>query len=479
MLKLHGEITRLAAIFMLSENLNKGEATFASIRELARTQQEKRVILDQLQSAANNSSNDFIMTAKVHYAMGQMLENKEQAQAYFDAAFGDISRAVARGLDSATKSIRDPHLSIQSDQVTWVMLPARFDFAGGWSDTPPVCLERGGCVLNASVTLNGHYPIQVIGKIRPDVFTVGINSIDLAQRETISSMQELRNFHNRAEWLSLPKAAFFASGIFNEDENGNLSSLLKKMGGGIDLTLFSALPSGSGLGTSSILGAGLIAALARMMGVNMPRQELYARTSYLEQLMTTGGGWQDHIGGVAGGVKLITSAPGYDQSPTISWTRFDQPGMVLNDHFLLYYTGYRRLAKNLLRQVVGNFLEQQPRTLKVLDDMAELAVSMKGDLDHRRFEAFGKKIDQSWQLNKALDRGQTTAEIEAILLRIKEYMFGAKLLGAGGGGFLFIAAKDPGAAALIRRDLIQNPPNDRARFFDFEMNTDGMRVTVL
>jgi 16S rRNA pseudouridine516 synthase len=44
---------------------------------------------------------------------------------------------------------------ILHDQVVWVTSPVRIDFAGGWSDTPPICLEQGGTVLNAAVTLNG------------------------------------------------------------------------------------------------------------------------------------------------------------------------------------------------------------------------------------------------------------------------------------------------------------------------------------
>jgi galactokinase/mevalonate kinase-like predicted kinase len=479
LLDFYGEIERLEKIYSISRHIESSPGVFAEIAKLVKTNLERQSVISQLQKMVDRCTDDPISLAKLNYLLGRLGGDDAKPTGHVDKAFAAIQQGVARGLHGATQHLHEPRLAIQSDQVTWVMLPARFDFAGGWTDTPPICLERGGCVLNASVTLNGQYPIQVIGKIRPDVYTIGINSIDLAQRATITSMDELHNFQNPAEWLSLPKAAFFAAGIFSEHEDGDLSALLKKMGGGIDLTLFSALPSGSGLGTSSILGAGIIAALARMMGVDMPRQELYARTSYMEQLMTTGGGWQDHVGGVSGGVKLITSSPGYDQTPTLSWAQFKQLDMALDEHYLLYYTGIRRLAKNLLRQVVGHFLEQQPGALQVLDDMEKLARSMKDDLDHRRFEAFGRKIGRSWELNKALDQGQTTDEIESILARIDDDILGAKLLGAGGGGFLFIAAKDRRAAQRIRHELDAHPPNDRARFFDFDIDSEGMKVTVL
>ena len=124
------------------------------------------------------------------------------------------------------------------------------------------------------------------------------------------------------------------------------------MGSGIDLTLFSAVPSGSGLGTSSILGSAIIACLSRILGQELTQEELFNRTLYMEQLMTTGGGWQDQIGGVVGGVKHIQTEPGFFQVPRISWTGLGAgPGMDLSERYLLYYTGYRRMAKNILRNI--------------------------------------------------------------------------------------------------------------------------------
>src|SRR5207249_12240827 len=72
-------------------------------------------------------------------------------------------RAVARAVEAVVELPREPRpAAILEDQAVWVTAPARIDFAGGWSDTPPICLERGGAVLNAAVTLNQQYPVQVV-----------------------------------------------------------------------------------------------------------------------------------------------------------------------------------------------------------------------------------------------------------------------------------------------------------------------------
>ena len=103
----------------------------------------------------------------------------------------------------------------------------------------------------------------------------------------------------------MPKAAFVAAGVIPEDTESDLRDILKQLGSGIDLTIFSAVPAGSGLGTSSILGSAVIACLSRILGQELTQEELFNRTLYMEQLMTTGGGWQDQIGGVIGGIKHI------------------------------------------------------------------------------------------------------------------------------------------------------------------------------
>ena len=54
---------------------------------------------------------------------------------------------------------------------------------------------------------------------------------------------------------------------------------------------------------------------------------------------------------------------------------------------------------------------------------------------------------------------------------------GYKLPGAGGGGFLYMMAKDEEAAARIRKILVQEAVNDRARFVEMSLSEKGLEVS--
>lgn len=85
--------------------------------------------------------------------------------------------------------------------------------------------------------------------------------------------------------------------------------------------------------------------------------DVYELVLNLEQIMSTGGGWQDQVGGLTGGVKYITSRPGMKQHLNVEYLKLDeQTKQELQERFALIYTGQRRLARNLLRYVVGNYI---------------------------------------------------------------------------------------------------------------------------
>lgn len=372
-----------------------------------------------------------------------------------------------------------PKNTLLKDQIVWGRCPVRMDFAGGWADTPPYSLEHGGAVLNIAIELNGQPPIQVFAR-RTEEPVLTIRSIDLGLAEQLKTYDDVRAYDQLGSGFTLARAAFALAGFhpdFNGESFASLEEQLTALGGGVEISMLSAIPKGSGLGTSSILAATILGVLSDFGGLAWSRTEIAQRTLALEQLLTSGGGWQDQVGGIFPGIKLVKTAPGLTQEPEVRWLpdRFFQgPEKAC---MLLYYTGITRIAYDILSEVVrGIFLNSKER-LATVDAIAQTAFLCHDAVQRGDFDGFIAAVQQSWRLNKELDPGTKPPEVQQILDAAGDELAAAKLLGAGGGGYLFMIARNPDAALRIRQRLESTPPNNGARFVDFSLSETGLQIT--
>ena len=412
-----------------------------------------------------------MLRAQIDKLNGKDFQNDEKE------AFGLLREGLLSDLYEKKSS---PYLNVYSDQIVWGRSPVRIDVAGGWTDTPPYSLFAGGNVVNLAIELNGQPPLQVYVKPCKE-YRVVLRSIDMGAMEVVNTFEELQDYCKIGSPFSIPKAALTLAGFgpaFSEVVYPSLEKQLQAFGTGIEITLLSAIPAGSGLGTSSILASTVLGSLSDFCGLMWDKNEICRRTLALEQLLTTGGGWQDQYGGVLQGIKLLQTETGFVQNPLIHWLPehlFTHPDY--RDCHLLYYTGITRTAKGILAEIVRSMFLNSSAHLAILENMKAHALDMAETIQRNDFETYGALIGKTWMQNQALDCGTNPPAVEEIINKIKDYTLGYKLPGAGGGGYLYMVAKDPQAALRIREILTQDVPNPRARFVEMALSGTGFQVS--
>ena len=400
-----------------------------------------------------------------------------------DKAFGLLREGIVK--TSNANGINMPTLSsmsnkVATDQIVWGRSPVRIDIAGGWTDTPPFCLMEGGSVVNLAIELNGQQPIQTYVKPCREHHVV-LKSIDLGASEIVETYEQLADFKRVGSPFSIPKAALALAGFlpqYSQEKYPDLKSQLMAFGCGIEITLLSAIPAGSGLGTSSVLAATVLGTINDFLSLGWDKNEICHKTLVLEQLLTTGGGWQDQFGGVLQGVKLLQTCKGFEQQPIVHWLPTDlytQP--EYQACHLLYYTGITRTAKTILAEIVQKMFLNDHDQVALLREMKAHSLQMYEAIQRNDFKEMGKLVGKTWLQNQAIDAGTNPMEVKKLTDLIDDLCLGYKLPGAGGGGYLYMVAKDPEAAARIKVILNANHPNGNARFVGMSLSKTGLQVS--
>lgn len=322
-----------------------------------------------------------------------------------------------------------------------VQLPLRVNWGGGWSDTPPYCIEHGGTVLNAAILLGGQMPVEVTLEKIPEKKIVFV-SRDMDVYGEFDTLAPLQRTGDPYDPFALQKACLLACGILPR-EGGDLQQILTRLGGGFVMrSEVTGVPKGSGLGTSSILSAACVKAMLEFMGIDCAEEELYDHVLCMEQIMSTGGGWQDQVGGITNGIKYITSKPGLQQKLKVQQVHISEQTMQeLQQRFALIYTGQRRLARNLLRDVIGRYVGNEPEALYALNEIQRVAVLMRFELERGHVDDFAQLLNYHWELSKKIDTGISNTLIEQIFDSVADLIDGRLICGAGGGGFLQVILK--------------------------------------
>jgi D-glycero-alpha-D-manno-heptose-7-phosphate kinase len=283
--------------------------------------------------------------------------------------------------------------------------PLRIGLLGGGTDLPDYYREHGGRVLNCAIDKY----VYVIVKQRFDDEIY----VNYSKKEIVSRVEDLEH--------ELVREAMWMTGVTS----------------GVEITTLADIPSagGSGLGSSSAVTVGLLHALFAYRGRQVTAEELADRACTIE-IDRRGKpiGKQDQYIAAYGGIRDIRFGPG-DQvvAEEVELSSTDRRDLQRN--IMLFYTGVTRSANSILSEQTANIKTTRDQ-LDLLCDLAGLAVERLrcGDVD-----AVGEAMRKGWEAKRQLATGISNPEVDSAVDRaLAAGATGAKLTGAGGGGFLLV-----------------------------------------
>jgi D-glycero-alpha-D-manno-heptose-7-phosphate kinase len=282
--------------------------------------------------------------------------------------------------------------------------PLRVGLVGGGTDLPDFYREHGGRVLNAAI--DKYVYVVVKQRFDDDIY------VNYSSKEVVSRVEDLQH--------ELVREAMHMTGVR----------------GGVEITTLADIPSaGSGLGSSSAVTVGLLHALFAYRGRQVTAEELADRACAIEiDRCRKPIGKQDQYAAAYGGICDLHFGTGdrvvVDQLDLVPSIR-----RQVQDELLLFYTGTTRSADNILGEQKANIADRFTQLVQLRDLAGEAAEGLReGDVD-----VLGAALNKSWAAKRELASGVSNSQIDAAVeAALGAGASGAKVTGAGGGGFLLV-----------------------------------------
>ena len=331
-----------------------------------------------------------------------------------------------------------------------ISMPVRINLCGTWTDAMPYCLENGGEVINAAVTVDNLLPINVkLEKLENKViefFSDGQKALfDFNEADIDDSFSD----------FNLHKTVLKTVGITS----------LQQLDCGFRLsTAVTGIDKGSGLGTSSILLAACFMAFSNMFNLNYSKGKITETVFVAEQLMKTGGGWQDQSGGIFPSVKRVFSKPGLSQKvyvePITIPPVFEK---VFAQKTVLLPTGQRHFGRFIVNDVVNRYLNRQPEAIEAYREMKQLNRKLLAAISSSDVGTFYSCINRHMQLLKLISPAVANEKIDSMIRTCSKVSAAVSICGAGAGGYLLVFLKENVSVDEFRHFAAENFPDIKSK----------------
>ena len=304
--------------------------------------------------------------------------------------------------------------------------PTRIDLAGGTLDIWPLYLfHEGALTVNCAIT---RYASCVIETAPGKSLRIVLASRDTRRRESFASLKALQ----RAKNYKLPLLA-------------HLVRVFRPLSG-FTLTTDSEAPAGAGIGGSSAMAVAICAALDRLTGAGLTRENWIHISRDVEAIVIrVPTGTQDHYPPAFGGVAAIVLAAGGERREELLGCNLDE----LEQRLVLCYTGKPRQSGINNWEVFMRHINGDRRVAQNLEKIAGIAREVRSAVERNRWSELGRLVREEWDFRRRNLRTISTPVVDRIIASARRQgALGGKVCGAGGGGCLTLII-EPEARARV------------------------------
>lgn len=240
----------------------------------------------------------------------------------------------------------------------------------------------------------------------------------------------------------------------------------------LEIASLADIPAGTGLGSSSSFTCSLLKALHTHKNNIISPADLAEQACHIElDLLGEPIGKQDQYISAYGGINCFTFCR--DNKVKAEKLHISQETLYnLEDHLLLFFTGYSRSASNVLKEQDDKSKKNDPVMIDNLHFVKDLGYKSKTAFEHGDLDEFANLMNVHWEHKKQRSNAMSNDRINAWYDIAKANgALGGKLIGAGGGGFLMFYADD---SKKLRKAMAREGLQEVRFRFDF----DGSKVVT-
>ena len=303
--------------------------------------------------------------------------------------------------------------------------PTRIDLAGGTLDIWPLYLfHEGSLTVNCAIT---RYASCVIETAPESSRRIQLVSRDIGRKESFASFGALF----RARRYKLPLLAQLVR-VF-------------RPACGFTLTTDSEAPAGAGIGGSSALAVAICAALDRLTGAALRREDWIHISRDVEAIVIrVPTGTQDHYPPAFGSASSIVLAPGGERREALGCD-LDE----LERRLVLCYTGKPRQHGINNWEVFKRHIDGVRGVSQNLEKISIIARGVRDALKKNDWNEVGRMMREEWEFRRRNLRTISTPVIDRVISSaLRQGALAGKVCGAGGGGCVTLVI-DPDARARV------------------------------